>query len=95
MALRALHRRFGSWRNLAEILGFNSAGYWRDVAAGRRRMSRQDEDRLRFILGLAPKGQPQVERWSEATMRRYWRERMEVRVTGCPPIEAKRDGHGE
>lgn len=61
---------FGSWRAVARSLG-HSPGYWNHIARGDRQMSRAEENELRLLLGLAPRGVTKIERMSKKALRRY------------------------
>lgn len=58
------------WRKVAEAIGYGDAAMWCRAAKGAR-LSRRAEDELRLMLGIAPRGKPDLDKWSPRTVRRY------------------------
>ncbi len=64
------HDRRGSWRRIAEVIGYGDAAMWCRASKGAK-LSRRAENELRLLLGIAPKGQPNLDYWTPRTVRRY------------------------
>ena len=60
----------GGWRRVAEVIGYGDAAMWCRAAKGGP-LSRRAENELRLLMGIAPKGQPDIDRWTPRTVRRY------------------------
>jgi hypothetical protein len=69
----------GTWRGVAEEIGAYSPAYWCSVAAGRRRIGRKAENRLRFMRRRAPRGCYRVWDMPTEALARYLATRREVR----------------
>lgn len=69
-----LYERLASWREVAAMLG-HSPAYWNLIVRGKRNMSRREENELRLLLGLAPRGVTRIERMSTKALKRYLEER--------------------
>ena len=73
------HKGKGSWRRIAEIIGYGSPAMWSQAAKGAK-LSLRAENELRLMLGIAPRGQPDLDSWSPRTVRRYMAGRRPYRV---------------
>lgn len=82
MCVRALYAQHSSWAALADALkeyGIDrDRSYWRKVATGERRMSTNDENALRFCVGLPPRGCSQIAKMPTDVLARCLRERIEI-----------------
>ncbi|HEY64255.1 MAG TPA: hypothetical protein G4O02_06750 [Caldilineae bacterium] len=82
-ALQELHRRYGTWRRVAEILGHYSAARWCAIAKGTQRPSRRAENLVRRYYLVAPRGIERLFDMSAGDLRWYLKNRAEVRGGGC------------
>lgn len=64
------HKDKGSWSRVARVIGFGDKSLWCRASKGGP-LSRKAENRLRQMLGIAPKGQPNLDYWTPRTVRRY------------------------
>ena len=96
--IRRLYRQLGAWRAVSDLLG-HSPAYWYNVATGKRRISREAEDALRFWLRLPPKYARRIDRMSVDDLARYMQTRCEIaRVQSSCAIKCTREkaeGDGE
>jgi hypothetical protein len=76
--IMGLYRKMNTWQSVAALLGYTPA-YWRMVAMGERKISRQADDALRWLWRMPPKYCRRVERMSGEALARYIAQRREMR----------------
>lgn len=76
--IMGLYRKMNTWQSVAALLGYTPA-YWRMVATGERKISRQADNALRWLWRLPPKYTRRIERMATDDLARYLSGRREVR----------------
>ena len=83
-AVRALHRRYKSWRKVADVIGAYSPGYWCGVATHRFGISEAARDAVRFHYHLAPRrAKGEIKRMRPGDLARYLRHRQPATYPPC------------